>query len=205
MKKYLKIIGGIYKNKRIQCPSGEIRPTMSIVRETLFQVFSNIFSSPSYMLSPHHACKDIQFLDLFSGSGLMALEAISRGASKVFSVENDSQKWHTIETNFSSIFSHEKDIPVILCKTSVELFLLKTQIPFEIIYCDPPFSYKHKHDLMRKISKSNTVFQNGIKKSIVVIHVHTKEKIYSTYNNLTCIKRCTVGSSSLYFYQAATP
>ena len=81
----MRITGGIYRGRRITCPPGIIRPAMERMRESLFSILGDISGVP--------------FLDLFSGSGLVGIEAASRGAEPVHLVELDRNKRETILKN----------------------------------------------------------------------------------------------------------
>ena len=75
----MRVIGGKYRNRRIHPPAGiEARPTTDYAKEGLFNVL-------------HHAVPldGINVLDLFAGTGNIALEFLSRGAAEVISVEKD--------------------------------------------------------------------------------------------------------------------
>jgi 16S rRNA (guanine(966)-N(2))-methyltransferase RsmD len=98
----------------------------------------------------------LSFLDLFSGSGIIALEAASRGASRVEAVEQDSLKRKTLLANVSMS-------PVrINCRfMAAELYVKRAKRNFDIIFLDPPFPYRHKWDLMARIACSPLVSNNG--------------------------------------------
>jgi 16S rRNA (guanine(966)-N(2))-methyltransferase RsmD len=126
----MRITGGSLKGRIVECPVGVIRPAMDRMRESLFGILGNLDGK--------------SFLDLFSGSGICALEASSRGAHPVFLVEKDPLKVQTIFKNVS-IAPHR-----IECKfMSVELFLKRTREHFDLIYMDPPFPYNFHADLVK--------------------------------------------------------
>ena len=78
----MRITGGELKGRIIKCPDGIIRPAMDRMRESVFAV-----------LGPLNGAS---FLDLFSGSGTIAIEAVSRGAGSVELVEKDRIKTQTV-------------------------------------------------------------------------------------------------------------
>jgi len=92
------------------------------------------------------------FLDIFSGSGIIALEAVSRGAAPVEAVENDPLKRKTLLENVSIS-------PVrIHCRfISAELYVKRGKTPFDIIFLDPPFPYQFKWELVSRIAASSLV------------------------------------------------
>jgi 16S rRNA (guanine(966)-N(2))-methyltransferase RsmD len=90
------------------------------------------------------------FLDLFSGSGVIALEAASRGAAFIEAVERDARKRPVLLANtaISRVRINCRFMPV-------ELYIkrAKTQC-FDYIFCDPPFNYAYKSELVRSIAAS---------------------------------------------------
>ena len=78
----MRITGGQYVRRNIICPPGIIRPAMDRMRESLFSILGPLDGT--------------SFLDLFSGSGCVAIEAASRGASPIHLVEGDRGKKETI-------------------------------------------------------------------------------------------------------------
>jgi len=92
------------------------------------------------------------FLDVFSGSGAVALEAASRGAAYVEAVENDPGKRRRLLENVSIS-------PVrIVCRfMSAELYAKRAKRSFDFIFLDPPFPYRFKWDLLERIAASPLV------------------------------------------------
>jgi 16S rRNA (guanine(966)-N(2))-methyltransferase RsmD len=83
------------------------------------------------------------FLDIFSGSGIVALEAASRGAALVEAVEKDRGKRRILLENTAIS-------PVrIRCHfMAAELYIRRAKKPFDYIFCDPPFPYRFKGELL---------------------------------------------------------
>jgi 16S rRNA (guanine(966)-N(2))-methyltransferase RsmD len=104
---------------------------------------------------------DKSFLDIFSGSGVIALEAASRGASRIEAVENDPLKRKTLLENVSIS-------PVrIHCRfMSAELYVKRSKLPFDFIFLDPPFPYQYKWELVSRIAASPLVSQH----SLILMH-----------------------------------
>src|SRR5574344_830526 len=137
----MRIIGGELKGRNIKCPAGIIRPAMDKMKESVFSILGNL--------------EGRSFLDLFSGSGSIALEASSRGADPVWLVEKDRIKIDTVLENVQ-IAPHP-----ITCKfMAVELFLKRNKEQFDIIFCDPPFPYKFHEDLIGICARQNTLTEN---------------------------------------------
>jgi 16S rRNA (guanine(966)-N(2))-methyltransferase RsmD len=111
---------------------------MDRMRESVFAVLGDL--------------SGLSFLDMFSGSGIIALEAASRGAEPVEAVEMDPLKRKTLLKNVSIS-------PVrISCRfMAAELYVKRTKKCFDVIFCDPPFPYRFKWDLLRAIAASPLV------------------------------------------------
>jgi 16S rRNA (guanine(966)-N(2))-methyltransferase RsmD len=131
----MRITGGILRGRKAAVPPGEIRPAMDRMRESVFAVMGDL--------------SGLSFLDLFSGSGIIALEAVSRGAAYIEAVEKDPVKRETLLRNIAMS-------PVrIQCRFQpVELYVQRAKRAFDIIFCDPPFPYKWKTALVAGIAGS---------------------------------------------------
>jgi len=131
----MRITGGTLKGRRVKVPDGVIRAAMDRMRESVFAVLGDLSGR--------------SFLDLFSGSGIIALEAASRGAVDIEAVEKDPGKRRTLLENVSIS-------PVrIACRfMAVELYVRRARRPFDYIFCDPPFSYGYKRELLQSIAGS---------------------------------------------------
>jgi 16S rRNA (guanine(966)-N(2))-methyltransferase RsmD len=109
------------------------------------------------------------FLDLFSGSGIMSLEAASRGASRIEAVEADAGKRRTLLSNAAIA-------PVrIGCHfMAVELYIKRygKHEAFDFIFCDPPFPYKFKLELLKSIAKGSLMSAD----SVLMIHRPRNER-----------------------------
>ena len=131
----MRITGGILRGRQVKVPGGPIRPAMDRMRESVFAVLGDLTGAT--------------FLDIFSGSGIIALEAASRGAVYIEAVEMDFLKREILLSNV-------KLSPVrINCRfMSAELYVKRAKRPFDIIFCDPPFPYKYKWELIQSIATS---------------------------------------------------
>lgn len=89
----MRVTGGEYGGRRIDVPPGEIRPAMDRMRESVFSILGSALGS----------LQGTTVLDLFSGSGSMALEALSRGARSAVLVERDRGKANVVRKNLSYV------------------------------------------------------------------------------------------------------
>jgi 16S rRNA (guanine(966)-N(2))-methyltransferase RsmD len=135
------------------------------------------------------------FLDIFSGSGIIALEAASRGAAYIEAVENDSLKRKTLLHNvaISPVRIH--------CRfMSAELYVRRTKKIFDCIFMDPPFPYQYKWDLIARIADSHLVTDESI------ILLHRPRQDYQKEEIKSLIKQDSreYGRSVVDFYKIKT-
>lgn len=173
----MRITGGILCGRTVECPPGVIRPAMDRMRESLFSILGDLTGK--------------SFLDMFSGSGICALEASSRGADPVFLVEKDTLKIDTIFQNVS-IAPHR-----IECKfMSVELFLKRSKEAFDIIYFDPPFPYNYHSSLIEMSGKLSVLKTGGL----ALMHRPKEKKLENRIKNMELTDQRAYGRSIVDFY-----
>ncbi|MFT3861542.1 RsmD family RNA methyltransferase [Micropruina sp.] len=128
-----RIIAGSRKGHRLHTPAGDAtRPTSDRVREAAFGVLASELGrvgDPAVMLSGQG------FLDLYAGSGAVALEAASRGAASVVAVESDRRAAEVIRRNVA-----DTRLGVRVVNTSVERYLAGAPSEFALCWLDPPYT-----------------------------------------------------------------
>jgi len=159
-------------------PSGKIRPSMDRMRESVFACLGEL--------------KGLSFLDIFTGSGIIALEAASRGASPVEAVEQDKQKSSSLLENVS----------ISPCRINcrfmpAELYVKRAKIPFDIIFLDPPFPYQFKWELVANITNSHLVK----KESRILIHRPRDDYLKTDIQRLVKNDSREYGRSIVDFFQ----
>lgn len=117
----MNLTGGQFKGLKIDIPQNT-RPTLSKTRQGVFNML-NRFEYNS-------------FFDMFSGSGLMGLEALSRGYS-VMGLEINPKNFEIIKKNYKKINKN----PNILLKNALNY---KTDLKFDIVYLDPPWDFNYE-------------------------------------------------------------
>ncbi len=177
----MRITGGILRSRIVECPPGIIRPAMDRMRESMFSILSNI--------------ENLSFLDLFSGSAIVGLEAYSRGAYPVTCVELDRNKKDIIQKNLKL-----SDNKVKLYIKSAQKFISMCKNSYDIIYLDPPFPMKNKEKLIELISKNKYILN---KDSIVIIHYPSsdQESLEKEIGRLKPYDKRKYGRSLLCFYE----
>lgn len=175
----MRITGGKYRGRTIGRQKGVLRPAMDRMRESLFSILGPLY--------------DLSFCDLFAGSGIMSLEAASRGAEFVEAVEKDSIKKRVLLENFK--IADESTIRVAIAP--VERYIKKTNYQFDIIYLDPPFPYKFKQQLIQFLSESRMLNED----TIIIMHHPSEDKFKDEVGCLEKYDRREYGRSILTFYR----
>ena len=126
----MRIIAGKFGSRRIEVPQDpQVRPTKDRVREALFS-----------MLSSRLSLDGVRVLDLFSGSGALGIEALSRGAGSVVMVEKSPKIAASIQRNIQELACEESaDVVVDDCFSFLSADNARDK--FDIIFADPPYAY----------------------------------------------------------------
>jgi 16S rRNA (guanine(966)-N(2))-methyltransferase RsmD len=124
----LRIIGGEYKSRIIPVPRYfKARPTTDTAKESLFNILANYFDFA-----------EIRVLDLFSGTGSIALEFASRGANKVTLVEMNRRYAEFIQNTVSRLGMMQVQV----IRADAFRYIKNTPDRFNIIFADPPYEMK---------------------------------------------------------------
>ncbi|NLK46211.1 MAG: 16S rRNA (guanine(966)-N(2))-methyltransferase RsmD [Treponema sp.] len=177
----MRITGGTLCGRTIKCPDGVIRPAMDRMRESLFSILGDL--------------SEKSFLDLFAGSGILSLEAASRGAERIVLVEKDKVKINTIFENVSI-----SPIKIQCHFIPVELFIMRNKEQFDYIFLDPPFPYKFHQDVILKCSNTNALKENGV----LLMHHPAEKKLDEKIGNFIRFDRRFYGRSEVDFYTNKT-
>lgn len=143
----MRVIAGKARRHNLLSPSGlDVRPTTDRTKETLFNILNmNIYNA--------------HFLDLFSGSGAIGIEALSRGAKQTIFVEHNSEALKCIEKNLEN--TKLKD-SALIHKTDVFSGLKKLNIKFDIIFMDPPYNKGYEERIIPILEQYNLLEDDGM-------------------------------------------
>ena len=123
----MRIISGEFKGRLIRVPDSKlIRPTTDRVRETFFNLLNNRVSF-----------ENINVLDLYSGSGSLGIECLSRGAASVDFVEKNYVIYKNLQENIASLSLESKSR--VHKMEAVKFTSLNDHKQYDLILADPPF------------------------------------------------------------------
>lgn len=131
----MRIIAGVARGRTLGSVAGATRPTSDRAREGLFSSLTSEFGS----------FEGVHILDLFGGSGAIALESLSRGATLVHVVEKDDEAQKTIETNYELVKKSNPPGKFQLFGMSAERFLKDLpKAKYHLVYIDPPYDFSNQ-------------------------------------------------------------
>lgn len=146
----MRIISGKYKSLTIDVPPGDhVRPTSDRIRENIFNILDN-----------KYGFEDEYVIDLFSGSGALGFEAVSRNAKHCLFVDRDARSINTIKKNAEKLKIDQKTVSIIKSEVLNFNFESLTQ-PVKFIFADPPYDWHHFEELFLKL-KSVGNFENAV-------------------------------------------
>ncbi len=150
-----------------------LRPTSSRVREAVFNSLGDV--------------QGLSFLDLFAGSGVMALEALSRGVTSAYSLEQNRQACQAMRVLEEAWSVEHWNI-----STGILPHALST-LPshFDIIYADPPYQQGFAAQIIPWLSNASITYQSLIIEEASAAHITWAEPPY---------KQRQYGESTLYFF-----
>lgn len=144
----MRIISGKYKSRRFQLPSNfTARPTTDFAKESLFNILNNIIE-----------WEETTVLDLFSGSGSMAIEFVSRGCPHVVSVESNNKN-HAFISKVKEILQTDELLNI---KADAFQFIKSYNQAFDLIFADPPYNLNKLEQLPHIILNKDVLKDGGL-------------------------------------------
>ena len=178
----MRIIAGEFRSRTLQAPKGEkTRPTSDRARETVFNVLTNLTS-----------IEGAAVLDLFSGSGAFAFEALSRGAESVTCIDSSRAAIEAIVANASAL---DVESQAVIERYNVFDWIPQAIDSYDIIFADPPYDDpKLPTELPRLIFSSRLLTPD----SIVIIE-HRSGTRLELPPNAALIKERSAGEANFTF------
>ncbi|MBI2288406.1 MAG: 16S rRNA (guanine(966)-N(2))-methyltransferase RsmD [Chloroflexi bacterium] len=179
----MRVIAGTAKGHRLKFPKGTTtRPATDLVRGAIFSILENTTDDWELVL------------DLFSGSGAMGIEALSRGAGWVDFVERKPRCCATIRENLEKT-KLAAQAHIYCCTVAKALSFLDKE--YSIILMDPPYADSSIGDVIEQLATSKLL---GTETTLVVTH-SPHLTLGPTYATLNLIKEYRHGDSCIAVYQ----
>ena len=159
----MRIISGTMRGTKLFTLEGlNTRPTLDRVKEALF-------SKINYELD------DTTILDLFAGSGALALESLSRGAKKAVICDSSRDAIKIIKQNIEKTKTNDKTVLLNLDYKKALAKLQEEKIKFDFVFLDPPYQTDFAEDAAKIIIESDMLNENGT----IILETDDKDRIIS--------------------------
>ena len=182
----MRIIAGEKRGKKLVTITGDrIRPTADKIKGAIFNSLQNEIRAAAV------------FVDLFSGTGAMGLEALSRGVELGYFFDVSSESIQTTKKNIS-LLGYENRARVFnqSARSGVEM-LAQNKVSCDIIFLDPPYcAVDEIYQLLEMISEKEILSENGK----LVIETEKSVIMPLVKNKLTCYKSKKYGITTISYY-----
>lgn len=176
----MKIISGIYKGRVLKGFNiNGTRPTMNRIKESVFSIIQDYI-------------KDSNILDLYSGTGNLAIETISNGAKKAYLVDNNIIAINTIKDNINMLKIDNAIIKKCNAISALQSFINENEV-FDIIFLDPPYHTNELDNSLTLINDNYNILSNN---GIIVCETELNID-YTKYNNFIIYKERNYSSKKV--------
>ena len=144
----MRVIAGKARSLPLKAPDGlGTRPTTDRIKETLFNMLQTYIP-------------DCVFVDLYSGSGAVGIEALSRGARKAYFVENAAKPLACIEENLA--FTKCKDCAIVIKQDVTSALYNIYEKHVDVIFMDPPYDCDHERHALEILKQMKYVDESTL-------------------------------------------
>ncbi len=176
----MRIISGEFRGRRFDPPSGlPVRPTTDFAREGLFNVLNNIIDF-----------EGLEILDLFTGTGSIALEFVSRGAARVTAVDVNLRCLSFIRKTAGSWGVGQLQT----VRSDIFQYLRKKDTPYDLVFADPPYDLPEINKIPDLVLRSGMLKYEGL-----MVLEHGSRNNFREHPGL-CDHRC-YGSVNFSFFR----
>lgn len=185
----MRIIAGKYRRRTLITPQGrEIRPTSDRLRETLFNVLTPRISGAV-------------FADLYSGTGAVGMEALSRGAQQVFFAENSKGPLAVLRRNLEQLDIGAEAQVEFAGSMPLLRRLVRQGVLLDIVFLDPPYSEQKEYEtVLQFLAEQPILAADGL---VVAEHAR-RSRLPEPLNRLHAYRRIEQGEAALTFFHSNT-
>jgi 16S rRNA (guanine966-N2)-methyltransferase len=184
----MRIIAGLAKGRTIDAVSSSTRPTSDRAREALFSTLASEFGD----------FEDLHVLDLYAGTGAIALEALSRGAAIVHAVEKDDAAAKAITSNHENLKTAHCPGIFHLYAMSVHRFLQdKAAQPYHFIYIDPPYDVEDLDVVETLIQLRDGGYLHP--QALIAVERNSRVKEISWPDGMEALREKSYGQATIFY------
>ena len=181
-----RVVTGKYRGAVLAAPKGDAtRPTTDKVKEAIFS-------------SIQGRIPDCRFLDLFSGTGQMGIEALSRGADKIVLVDKGGPAISVIKKNLEKIRAQDDPNVRVLKKSATAAIESLKDEKFDIVYMDPP--YKIAFDEAVKAADLLSEYDMLTDYGLLIVEHSAEEPFNTDVINMQFVRSCSYGLCVVTFF-----
>ncbi|MBI3003247.1 MAG: 16S rRNA (guanine(966)-N(2))-methyltransferase RsmD [candidate division NC10 bacterium] len=189
MRGRLRIVGGAWRGRRLRVPSGpDIRPTSDFLREALFDILAD-------------RVEGADVLDLYAGTGALALEALSRGAVTATLVEVNPACLRAARENAAALGCETRCRFLRMGGRAAVVRLGRQGRRFHLILADPPYGTDLAEATLRVVARHGLLLPGGL----LVLEVSSRAALPERLSPLVQTARRRHGGSALCFYTTEAP
>lgn len=169
----LRITAGTLRGRRVPVPPHDVRPTSERARQAFFNILGGAIHGAS-------------FLDLFAGSGIFSLEALSRGARSAVAIDLSRRNTAAIDR-----VAAELGVPLttVAADAIAGMARLGTEV-FDVIYADPPYDYDRYDQLLMTIDTISALSTTAI---VAIEHRRNSAPFTTALDRLSLSRRAEYG------------
>lgn len=181
----MRIIGGLAKGRNLLSPVGMgTRPTLDRIKESIFNIIQNYTYGAVVV-------------DVFSGTGSLGLEAVSRGAKECHLIDKGDETFALLKKNVETLkFQDKCQCYNIDSYKALELFAQKKMV-FDIIFIDPPYLREMIPPAIHLITKGNLLAPKGI----IASKIDSSEEIFQGNEEIVLTDYRKYGNTTVCFYK----
>jgi 16S rRNA (guanine966-N2)-methyltransferase len=186
----MRITGGIFRSRALRAPKGQAtRPTTDRVREALFGI-----------LGSQGAVEGAKVLDLYSGTGALALEALSRGAAAAVAVESSREALAVLRSNVATLGVEDR-VQVIAGNVNATITRVARSGPFDLVLADPPWAKVDAGDAASVLAA--LVAEGALAHEATLVLEHAARTESQDVEGLVRLETRRYGDTALTFYKPA--
>lgn len=148
----MRVVGGMYKGRRIKtCEGPGYRPATMKVRESIF----------SMLMARGVDFETVRVIDMFAGSGSLAIECLSRGTKTAWFVEKNAKAAGLIRKNLAEL-KVDRRFAKVVSKDLFGVLSGKPEAPFDLVFIDPPYGKDLLVPALDKALKNGWIAENAL-------------------------------------------
>lgn len=184
----MRVVAGSLRSRKIEAVEGmNTRPTADKVKEAIFSRIGPYFQGGT-------------MLDVYSGSGNIAIEALSRGMEKAWLNDKNHEAVKTIKQNVANLKLEEVteitqlDAEVLLDKCAEKGY------QFDLIYLDPPYAMEQNEKLIKRICALSLIKEEGL----ILVESRKEDEFAEQISEMVLEKAACYGITKISYYRRET-